>query len=286
MAIIKTIEWGDGSGDKIYLDSNASEGNQTVTVSSDANTGAARSKIVTFISDIGNITQQITVNQEAGEIPGSLISDYVQDGLYFLLDGKNKGNVSGSWTSVAGNTFSFSNVSSNAVFNSDHVYFNGTNAYFRSTSPAANAFPNRTTGTIEVVIENENFGSSLGVIIISRNGANRIAAAITSGKNFRYASDTTNSRSYYCPIVTTSKASISVSSARYYENGNMMTLSSDKSYLSGISSSYNYIGRNNNGYYFKGKIYSIRVYTRQLSQAEILQNLSVDNLRFNLGLTL
>lgn len=67
MAIIKTIEWGDGSGDKIYLDSNASEGNQTVTVSSDANTGAARTKAVTFTA--GNATQTLTVVQESGIEP-------------------------------------------------------------------------------------------------------------------------------------------------------------------------------------------------------------------------
>lgn len=66
MAIIKTIEWDDGSGDKIYLDSNASEGNQTVTVSSDANTGAARTKIITFST--GDIDETLTVNQDAGYV--------------------------------------------------------------------------------------------------------------------------------------------------------------------------------------------------------------------------
>ena len=58
------VSWGDGSGDKIYLSYNASEGNQTVSVSSDANTGAARSKVVTFAT--GSITRSLTVNQEAG----------------------------------------------------------------------------------------------------------------------------------------------------------------------------------------------------------------------------
>lgn len=43
------IPWGDGSGDKIYLTSSALEGNQTVSVSSDANTGnVARTKDITF----------------------------------------------------------------------------------------------------------------------------------------------------------------------------------------------------------------------------------------------
>lgn len=43
-----TIGWGDGSGDNIYLTYPSASGDQTVSVSSDANTGAARTKTVTF----------------------------------------------------------------------------------------------------------------------------------------------------------------------------------------------------------------------------------------------
>lgn len=61
-----TISWGDGSGDNIYLTYPSASGDQTVEVSSDANTGSARSKVVTFTSGVGSITQQLTVSQEAG----------------------------------------------------------------------------------------------------------------------------------------------------------------------------------------------------------------------------
>lgn len=66
MAVTTEIPWGDGSGDKIYLTRNASEGDQVVSVSSDANTGAARSKVVTFANGVGNIQRQLTINQAAG----------------------------------------------------------------------------------------------------------------------------------------------------------------------------------------------------------------------------
>lgn len=66
MAVTTEIPWGDGSGDKIYLTRNASEGDQNVQVSSDANTGSARSKVVTFTSGVGNIQRQLTINQAAG----------------------------------------------------------------------------------------------------------------------------------------------------------------------------------------------------------------------------
>lgn len=66
MAVTTEIPWGDGSGDKIYLTRNASEGDQVVQVSSDANSGNARTKVVSFTSGVGNIVRQLTINQEAG----------------------------------------------------------------------------------------------------------------------------------------------------------------------------------------------------------------------------
>ena len=60
-----TIGWGDGSGDNIYLTYPSASGDQTVTVSSDANSGAARTKTVTFTaSGVSPVT--LTVNQAAG----------------------------------------------------------------------------------------------------------------------------------------------------------------------------------------------------------------------------
>lgn len=61
-----TIPWGDGSGDNIYLTYSASQGDQTVLVSSDANGGAARQKVITFVSTVGNISRSLTVLQESG----------------------------------------------------------------------------------------------------------------------------------------------------------------------------------------------------------------------------
>jgi len=65
-----TIPWGDGTGDNIYLDYNASAGDQSVAVSSDANTGSARTKVVTF-SAAGATPVSLTVNQAMGLPPGA-----------------------------------------------------------------------------------------------------------------------------------------------------------------------------------------------------------------------
>lgn len=56
-----TIPWGDGSGDNIYLTYSSASGDQIVEVSSDANTGSARTKTVTFTA--GNVSETLTVNQ-------------------------------------------------------------------------------------------------------------------------------------------------------------------------------------------------------------------------------
>jgi len=58
------IEWADGSGDKIYITSPDFSGNQQIAVSSDPNTGAARSKVVTLTA--GNVSRTLTINQNAG----------------------------------------------------------------------------------------------------------------------------------------------------------------------------------------------------------------------------
>lgn len=60
-----TIPWGDGSGDNLYLTYPSASGDQSVSVTSDANTGAARSKVVTF-NATGVSPVSLTITQDAG----------------------------------------------------------------------------------------------------------------------------------------------------------------------------------------------------------------------------
>lgn len=65
------VEWGDGSGDKIYLTYAASEGNQTVVVTSDAHGGyLERTKDIVFSVTAGGttITKTLTVVQNGKDI--------------------------------------------------------------------------------------------------------------------------------------------------------------------------------------------------------------------------
>lgn len=64
---VTTIPWGDGSGDNIYLTYPSASGDQTVQVSSDANTGSTdRTKTITFTASHHGTseTKMLTVVQE------------------------------------------------------------------------------------------------------------------------------------------------------------------------------------------------------------------------------
>lgn len=70
------IAWGDGSGDKIYLTSDAFEGDQNVLVSSDANSSIyPRSKDIIFSN--GNISTTLSVTQDVPYPAGYKSVQYV-----------------------------------------------------------------------------------------------------------------------------------------------------------------------------------------------------------------
>lgn len=73
-----TIPWGDGSGDNIYLTYSASQGDQTVLVSSDANAGSTdRTKTITFTASHHGTTdtKTLTVVQEGVPEPYIVFAD-------------------------------------------------------------------------------------------------------------------------------------------------------------------------------------------------------------------
>lgn len=98
------IPWGDGSNDKIYLTYPSASGDQTVAVTSDANTGAARSKVVTFSSVVGSITHQLTVNQAAGRQQYTVTlnpSSYDEENYSW----RTSSNISRGYTSSSSTTY-------------------------------------------------------------------------------------------------------------------------------------------------------------------------------------
>ena len=99
MAITEEFAWGDGTNDKIYLTCDSMSGDQTVSVSSDQNTGAARSKVVTF-SASGVSPVSLTINQEAGRAP--LPAEDGRIWVYYSVN-TTSSNTTLLYTNVTGN---------------------------------------------------------------------------------------------------------------------------------------------------------------------------------------
>lgn len=152
MAVTTEIPWGDGSGDKIYLTRNASEGDQVVSVSSDANTGAARSKVVTFASGVGNIQRQLTINQAAGREEHTITlspSSYDSSNYSYY----STQNISNGYTRSSSNNYSTINLKRGSNAETYFFYKFDTsaipeNATIVSVECSAKAYIDSTTSSI------------------------------------------------------------------------------------------------------------------------------------------
>jgi len=208
--------------------------------------------------------------------PTPIVSDYVQDGLVLHLDAKSPGETADAWTSLVGDHV-FTNYG--AVFNADHVLFDGVDDYLLNTSFTP---PTAGSATIEVVYDCDSdvFGSTQVCLFAGKTGGS-LCFYISGSSNVYWTNGTPAKTILY---VQQAKASTSISDDRKYENGVAITGASTN-YLGGRDSN-NYIGKRSSGNPYKGKIYAIRIYNRKLTEAEVMQNLAADNLRYQLGLTL
>lgn len=210
---------------------------------------------------------------------------YIQDGLVFQLDGIDKGNVEGAWVDrKAGRQFTLNNC----IVNSDNIEFNGTDSeaidndnYTLPTVPEKY--------TIEVVlyygggsILTQNKSSS------SRDGSPMMAALsstinyLTIGRNL-YAVEALPKNKYMC-LQAQSRDSTTV---QVNYNGDVLA-----SRQSTISSTFYVNGRPSVGCvwtsasdkagHLLGKVYSIRLYNRLLTEEELYNNMVVDYMRFKI----
>ena len=211
--------------------------------------------------------------------PGGQISDYVQDGLVLHLDGIEKGETDGLWESLVGTTYytlnTHSIVERNAVVMDGAGVISGTNSVHVAWG----------SGTIEVCYERLS-GSGSGILIYAgSSGVGLIVGA--SAYAFGIGTGTSGKNQWPYGATTPTLATVSVSTDRLKVNGN--TISGTKVANNwGSANSACPIGGRTSGtkYYLNARIYSIRKYNRLLTEAEMLQNQKVDNIRFNLKLNI
>lgn len=205
------------------------------------------------------------------EVTGD-IRNYIQDGLVMHLDGIDKGETSGLWSSLVGT--SYATLNSHSISNEDNIEMDGAGCLTVTNAVSTSYL----SGTIEVCCDN----SSSGTAIIYLGLSDKMAFTINSSG---YSFGMTSSNNQWNPTEPASKFTASANSTRFMLNGVSGGTLSNNNWTALTSTTIGGRGGNNNHYYVTAKIYSIRIYNRKLTYEEMLRNQKVDNARFNLGLT-
>lgn len=197
------------------------------------------------------------------------VNPYITNGLIFHLDGFQNAS-SDSWVDIiSGQEFHSQN-------NTTMVFDNGglicPNMLVSNTSIVSST---TASSTLEIVYETSSYNSAM---VFVPGALSRLAFVAYSTAMLCSTDRTTTGGMQIAPsnLPLNSKTSISILRKSALVNGNTVTVGSRK----GLSNTSLYLGD------FTGRLYSIRLYNRVLSDAERLQNLSIDNERFNMNLTL
>lgn len=201
---------------------------------------------------------------------------YIKDGLALWMDGAEKGNTAGAWVDRAnGHVFTSVNGFTNGA---DYVGLDGAlNQYLRcSTYEGEDA----DTGTIEIVITDYTPRS-----IIFMPMRNTLLAFGLTTNGDRIICATKNVK--MVNIQSGAKVFSICNNVRAIVDGANATFGSNEAWGS-MDATYSYIGRRNasSSYQATAKIHAIRIYNRHLSEAEILHNQRIDNVRYKLGLSI
>lgn len=211
-----------------------------------------------------------------GEVTG-----YITNGLVAHWDGIDKNNNNDSWKwgdLVGGNVGSASKAS---IFNhgGDYALFeNGNYLYLQTYIPVT-----ETNYTIEVCYEKSTSPTKEVLLISGKSSSDAYAVFATWGANGDYIITGRNENETKCWVnsgVYPQTVSV-VNQQECVINSQSAMESTDTNYFT-AKENVQYIGEGPAGYAFTGKIYSIRIYNRSLSHAEILNNQSYDKIRFGL----
>ncbi len=204
---------------------------------------------------------------------------YIRNGLAVWLDGIYKGNSSGNWVDLIGGKV-FTNTGCTARDN--HWYFNNTyqtNATCYFTNNDTMNYPSATC-TLEIVYDAE-FDNYFCAFITKHSGSVGFGSN-TNGNG--YVVTVYTARNSFTRTIGPERGIFTVVNNQMYRNGESLTTSGTSRWATVPST--NAIGYSPGAptWSFKGKIYCIRIYDRQLTENEIIFNHKLDNARFKLGL--
>ena len=226
---------------------------------------------------IGNVTGNVAISLE-------LTDGYITNGLAFHLDGLNKGTNPNAWTDKVGGVV-FTNDGATSI--AKGWSFDGISGALYNDDSLS--FPNSSC-TIEVVFKSNggdstralfhqktNRGIGLGIFPYnSRKLITNICTAQTDG----FVSFASNeAHGVFTGVISTHNSKMLINGVEASTDGGSSLTTNAKNSVGGRYGT-SWVGL------FNGEIYDIRIYNRQLSPEEMLQNLAVDNQRYELGLTL
>ena len=193
--------------------------------------------------------------------------DYVRDGLILFLDGLNQGNEAGKWIdTIGGKEFTLANATQNA----NHISFANGNA----RCPDSLAYQ-----TIEIVC---NITAATGYMTLWTANGDKHCNIFKNNNNLGFGGNSSdpsislaiNVIRQYSALFGTAYTDIKVNNITQ-TTGNATAWSSTPSGMN--------IGYYNGNYNLTADVYAIRLYNRQLTDAERLQNYQYDVQRFGLS---
>ena len=222
---------------------------------------------------------------------GETTQDYVQDGLLACWDGvENAGRYchassTAVWRDVVGGReFTLTGVTVGA----DRMVFAGSASSYGTLNAANTAatFEKAKNGTVEIV-----YASATGKdnqIILHSTTTSGISLGINSSTLLIVHSSQSTPKISFSSGIATNSVSLRYGNGLFSSalvNGSTATMDSGSSYWSGANDTTTTIGTRTTraSSHFKGSIYCIRVYGRQLTDAEIQANNAVDVSRFRQG---
>lgn len=239
-----------------------------------------KDNIISIDNSLGNVT--VYVEDNSGNYHSEYITlnnnttmDYINNGMILLLDGlqnTRKGHSASTnvWEDLSGNNYDV--TMENIQINNNNMYFSGTNSKMYSEN-------NINAVSVEMVLELEET-EQIEQYIAYFGSTDKILAWSPNVKGFSLG----HQKKRYLVENLYKKNSISV---QY--NPDVMYLNSKKLELNVgsetwmNSSQYPFmISGYSSGWRMKGKIYSIRVYNRSLTQEEINHNYMVDKARYGI----
>ena len=232
-----------------------------------------------------NYVEPNVIKTDSGVIYNKLNNKYIEDGLIFLFDGtipECKENILTDFISKKSIT---TPGTIDYVTNDNNLQINNLSSYARITFD--NDFTSSENYTVEVCFEKTNSNSK--ILLFACGGAsNHKSPMFVEADN--YLCFIQNYNKYNYKININEPYTISLNKDNGYVNKNHIEITSTPSNWAAVNNNMMGLFRAHAGTLsypetsFKGKLYSIRIYDRVLTQEEQLHNQNLDIRKFKLNI--